>query len=344
MMKVALISDLHLGVKKASDAFQLSQDKFYTEQMIPYLYENKITDVFFLGDIFDNRNHTSTKTLDFALKLFGEKFADFNLHMLVGNHDIYYKTSVEVNTLRILKNLKNVTIYEQAQMISVGSKSVYIVPWIVNEEEFVNKVTNDVTEADYCFGHFELSGFNLNKYMTCEHGMKSDLLFANFGKTFSGHFHKRTNKTFNGSTIQYLGSPYQLTRADKDEDRGFCVLDIDSGEYDFVNNEKSIKFITVNYPDKVTKDLVLGNIVDVHIKYDPTQRESDVQRYMKIVESFNPIAPPSIKIEREEFDEEGNVIELKSMGEMLREYVENLTIDKKEVILSELLNLYKQFT
>lgn len=347
MTKVALISDIHFGVRKSSDLFFNSQMKFFREQFIPYLTENKIENVYFLGDVMDNRNHVNVRTMSEVYDFFRNDLKDFKVTVLLGNHDIYYKTTTEVNSLKFLSSLSNVTLIEDITYIENfldTGKKLLMVPWVVDEAAFIGEMTDKNIFTDYCFGHFELSGFNLNKSMICDNGLNPSVIFENFGKTFSGHFHKRTSKSFNGSSIQYLGSPYQLTRSDKDEERGFCVLDVESGEYEFIDNTKSMKFITINYPQKVNQSIVAGNLIDVIIKYNPMYRDTDIQRYVKIIEGYSPAMTPSIKIERDEIDEQGNVIELKSMGEMLREYVSGLDIEKKDVVLEEILNLYRAFT
>ena len=56
-MKVAIISDLHFGVKKSDEIFQKSQMKFYLEQLIPDLKTKKINTLLVLGDIFETTNN-----------------------------------------------------------------------------------------------------------------------------------------------------------------------------------------------------------------------------------------------------------------------------------------------
>lgn len=41
-MKIALIADLHFGVKKSDTIFQSSQLKFFKEQFVPELKEQEI--------------------------------------------------------------------------------------------------------------------------------------------------------------------------------------------------------------------------------------------------------------------------------------------------------------
>ena len=55
MNNVAIIADSHFGIKKANDLFLESQLDFFKYQLVPSLEENEIREIYFLGDVFDNR-------------------------------------------------------------------------------------------------------------------------------------------------------------------------------------------------------------------------------------------------------------------------------------------------
>ena len=90
-MKVALISDLHFGIKKNDKIFQESQLKFFKEQLVDELKKRDINKIFVLGDIFDTRQSVNVQTENVVLDLFRNTFKDFEVHVIVGNHDLYYK-------------------------------------------------------------------------------------------------------------------------------------------------------------------------------------------------------------------------------------------------------------
>jgi len=62
-MKIALISDIHFGVRKGSSEFLDSQMRFFRNQMIPSLIKREVKHIYFLGDVMDNRNHINVKIL-----------------------------------------------------------------------------------------------------------------------------------------------------------------------------------------------------------------------------------------------------------------------------------------
>lgn len=345
-MKAALISDIHFGVRKSSDHFLDSQMRFFKKQFIPYLLENNIKDIFILGDLMDNRNYINVKILTEVYELFSVDMKSFNIRILLGNHDIYYKTSVQTHSLKFLESLPNVEVISEIKIdknvyLRTGKKTL-LVPWIIDDDHFIKQVSNKNIECDYCFGHFEMNGFNLTKYMPSSHGIDPNIILDNYKITFSGHYHQRSKKEKNNHIVQYLGSPYQLTRNDIDDDeRGFAILDFNTGNYEFINNTESFKFKAIKYPNKFTVDDIKGNIVDVLIDYDENYKETMVQKYINIVEKYEPLFPPNIKIENKMSQGEIGEIEKQTVEDLLKEYIESLEIKNKDDIYKEIIELLK---
>ena len=101
-MKVALIADLHFGVKKSDKTFQDSQLRFFNEQFVPELKEKNIDTVIVCGDIFDTRQTVNVQTENVVINLFKETFKDLKVHVVVGNHDIFHTNTTEINSLKAL--------------------------------------------------------------------------------------------------------------------------------------------------------------------------------------------------------------------------------------------------
>jgi DNA repair exonuclease SbcCD nuclease subunit len=341
MNKVALISDIHFGVRRNNEIFLESQMKFFKNQFIPTLIKENIKDIFILGDTMDNRNAINVKVLSEVYLLFKNDLKDFNIIMIPGNHDIYLKNSNEINSIEFLEALPNVTVYKKIKLLNHNNKTILLVPWIIDYNEFKKEVANNNLGCDYCFGHFEITGFNMTKTNICENGIDPSFFTTNYNATFSGHFHKRTKKNVKNNFIQYIGSPCQYTRADVNEDRGFVILDVLSGDYKFINNNQSIKFKEIKYPEPFTKKQIQGNLIDVIIEYDNDYNEELVQKYLQIIQKYNPAMPATVKIENKLLDSE---IEIKSQSieELIKEYIESLDIENKQKITNNILNLYKE--
>jgi hypothetical protein len=92
-------------------------------------------------------------------------------------------------------------------------------------------------------GHLELNGFRAHRGHVMEDGMDGTL-FEKFERTFSGHYHTRSN---NGK-IFYLGNPYEMFWNDVNDPRGFTIFDTETLEHTHINNPYRL-FYNIYYED-----------------------------------------------------------------------------------------------
>lgn len=341
--KVCLISDTHFGIKNGNEVYLKSQMNFFTNQLIPYLKDNGIEHLFILGDLFDNRQSINVRVKNAVFELFN-MLKGFTCHVLVGNHDIFFKNTIAVNSLKFLGLYDNVTVYEDIELINVYGKNILMVPWQVNNDDFRQRVANKNVGYDICMGHFEIAGFKMSseKSDLCVNGLPRGVLFENYELTFSGHFHHRSKKTQGNSVIQYIGNPYHLTRHDIGEDRGFCILDLEDNSYEFISNTESIRYVSVKYPNDFQAKDIVGNIVDIHVTYDKDYDDTAVQAYVNKIENLNPAFAPNLKITNNfQLDAEEVEFKQQSITELFKEYVATLQIDNKDEIYALLVESYK---
>jgi DNA repair exonuclease SbcCD nuclease subunit len=255
-MKIALLGDTHFGARNDNLHFHTFFDKFYKDTFFPYLKENNISTVIQLGDVFDRRKYINFQSLYSCREYFFEplKKAGINCHVIVGNHDTYYKNTNEVNSLTLLlKEYTNVDIIETPTHLEFDDKSFLMVPWICqdNEKECHDAIVN--TTANAIIGHFEISGFEMYRGAICDEGMDMKLFKDNV-PVFSGHFHHKSSH----NNIHYLGTPYEITWSDYNDMKGFHVYDTDDGSLTFVENP-NVMFHKVHYDDEnQTMDEVLS--------------------------------------------------------------------------------------
>ena len=80
-MKRILITDTHLGHKKASDLYlELTAQLF--EDIGTYAQEHEIVELIHLGDFFDNRRVLNVKTLNYAHTIAGILDRDFETYII----------------------------------------------------------------------------------------------------------------------------------------------------------------------------------------------------------------------------------------------------------------------
>ena len=245
-MKLAILGDCHFGMRADSIEFHKYCQKFYENVFFPYLLENKIDTVFQMGDLFDRRKFINFNSLYLSRKYFFDKLKEnnINLYTLIGNHDVAFKNTLEVNSPSLLLNeYDNVFLIEDFHTENFEGVSVDIVPWICsdNEEEIFQKIKN--SKSQICFGHFEIDGFEMDRGNVHQGGLDRKTL-SKYDIVLSGHFHHKSSS----DNITYVGTPYEMTWSDYNDPKGFHIFDTETREMKFVKNTFSI-FHKIMYDD-----------------------------------------------------------------------------------------------
>jgi DNA repair exonuclease SbcCD nuclease subunit len=245
-MKLCILGDTHFGARGDSLDFHNYFKKFYDEVFFPYLVENKINVVVQMGDLFDRRKFINFNSLYLSRKYFFDKLKEnnINLYTLIGNHDVAFKNTLEVNSPSLLLNeYDNVFLIEDFHTENFEGVSVDIVPWICsdNEEEIFQKIKN--SKSQICFGHFEIDGFEMDRGNVHQGGLDRKTL-SKYDIVLSGHFHHKSSS----DNITYVGTPYEMTWSDYNDPKGFHIFDTETREMKFVKNTFSI-FHKIMYDD-----------------------------------------------------------------------------------------------
>jgi DNA repair exonuclease SbcCD nuclease subunit len=230
-MRIAILGDTHIGVRGDSIAFHNNYREFYSKIFFPYLRDNQIDTVWQLGDLFDRRKYISFQSLALCRKYFFDvmQSRSINFFTLLGNHDITFKNTLEVNSPQLLlKDYNNVNIVDKP--MSWGN-DIDIIPWICadNEKEIAEFIKNSTSSL--CFGHFEIAGFEMDRGNVCHEGMDAEML-KRYELVLSGHFHHMSSQ----GNIKYVGTPSEHTWSDYNDTRGFHILDTDTRELTFIEN------------------------------------------------------------------------------------------------------------
>ena len=246
-MKIALITDTHFGARGDDPAFNEFFFKFWENTFFPYIKENKITTVVHLGDIVDRRRFINFVTLHNLRKRFVARLKEMNIdfHVIVGNHDVPFRNTNEVNAMEeLFSGHKSLNIYSSPKTITLDGTDIALIPWInhSNMEDTFKFIKE--TPAQICFGHFEISGFEMDKGSFCREGLSRDI-FDKFDTVFSGHFHHRSSD----GHITYLGNTYEMTWADYNDPRGFHIFDTKTRDLDFIENPNRM-FHKIVYDDR----------------------------------------------------------------------------------------------
>ena len=236
MSKIAVFTDVHVGARSASSIFCEHQIKFFTEQFIPYLEDHGITEIICCGDLFDVRKMTNHSILhEWKTRVF-DLLRPYKFHLILGNHDVSFRNSLEVNSPSLFLNeYENIIIYDEPTEVILDETRVVFSPWICAQNETATLDLLKSTKAKIVFGHFEIAGFEMHRGQVATDGLSTSL-FNKFDSVFSGHFHHRSTD----GIINYIGNPYDLTWADYGDVRGFCVFDTSTLEHEFIDNPNKV--------------------------------------------------------------------------------------------------------
>ena len=243
-MKIGIISDTHYGCKKGSKHLHDYFELFYKNVFFPALEEHKVEAVIHMGDAFDSRKSIDYQSLEWAKRVVFDPLKKYEVHMIVGNHDTYFKNTNSVNSPELLlQTYSNVKVYKEATEVNIGGLKILFLPWINQENEEKTFKLIEKTSSKVAMGHLECQGFRVNRQLVMEHGLESQL-FEKFERVFSGHYHTRSS---NG-IIFYLGNPYEMYWTDVNDTRGFHIFDTETLEHTPINNPYKL-FYNIYYED-----------------------------------------------------------------------------------------------
>jgi predicted phosphodiesterase len=283
-MKIALINDTHWGARNDSPAFIDYFNRFYNEIFFPYLQQNNINTIIHLGDVVDRRKFINHNTAHNFKLNFWDKIDLLNIdtHVIIGNHDTYYKNTNEINALQNLNISFNTKVYTSCETVNFDGLDILFIPWIcdANMEDSLHNI--DKSTAQIVMGHLEIKGFEMHKGHLNEQGLDKDL-FKRFEKVITGHFHKKSDD----GQVYYLGCPYQIMWSDYNCPKGFHIFDTATRELTRVPNPL-IMFKKFIYDDKKEdyskKDL--SDYENTYVKLFISQK-TDSDMFDKLLDRFH---------------------------------------------------------
>jgi DNA repair exonuclease SbcCD nuclease subunit len=283
----------------------------------PYLRSHGIKQVIQTGDLFDRRKFINFQTLYLSKGYFFDEFAKGDLQLItyLGNHDTYYKNTLRVNSPELLLREyiqdSQIQVITTPQTIELDGLKVDIIPWICADNDPQIKQFIDSSVSPVAFGHFEITGFSMEKGSVCYTGMnRSDL--KRYDMVISGHFHHRSTD----GHIWYVGTPGQITWADHDDRRGFHIFDTTKRTLEFIPNPFTM-FHKVIYDD--TNETVMsidakdyGEFTNTYVKVIVQKKESAIL-FDRFISNFYQAHPADLSV-IEDFTEYGSLDELVNGG------------------------------
>ena len=333
MGKIALITDLHLDSYKNDDRIWNYYRQFYDNIFFPYLNKHNIKEILILGDVIDNRKSIDFKVLQTIKNEFFDKLNQYQVNIILGNHDIYYKNTNEVSSIvNICKEYKNITVHVNPTELAIHGLSFLLLPWINDENKSATMAAIERSESDYVCAHLEINGAKMTKTRVCEKGLDKSI-FSKFQSVWSGHFHHR-NKQGN---VEYIGNPYQMNFGDCNDERGFNIFDTETNDLSFIENPYKL-YEKIYYEDKVKIDFT--NYKNKFVKLYITQKTNSEllvnQLYdngayhVNVIENFDYL----------ESDIDVKNIEVKSTLSIFNEYIDSIDDVDKVAVKTQIKDIY----
>tara|TARA_B100001029_G_scaffold32637_1_gene24585 strand:+ start:2422 stop:3453 length:1032 start_codon:yes stop_codon:yes gene_type:complete len=329
-MKILLITDQHFGVRNDNLHFVEHYRKFYSKIVIPFIKASGIREIINLGDTFDKRRSINYMSLEAAKEMWFDPIKELGCNMtaLIGNHDIYYKNTLRINSPEELLGGYNIDVIDEPTTRNYDGTDILLLPWICDEN--YDRTLRSITEstAPVCMGHLELNGFEAHPGHVMDKGIDMNI-FSKFTKVFSGHYHTKSNK----NNCYYLGNPYQLYWNDYGQKRGFHVFDTETLRTTFYRNPFDT-FHKLYYNNGVVlpnEEEVKGTFVKLIV-----EDKGDYTKFDYFIRQLQDIGLADLKIVEDlSVDIEGGdvVVETEDTITLLDNYIDDidLKVDKSNV-------------
>ena len=204
-----LFSDLHLSPRTYDTCMQVLR-RVHREAV------QRNATVGFLGDFFDKVHSQGTLPVNILNELmrFFETEWTVPMIMIPGNHDYFDAAETEHGLTPFAYASKYIRVLDEPTVVD---RQLWV-PWR-RSVETVAAILREHGDVDAILGHFDIIGFKMSHSRLSTEGVQPDDFPATV-PVYSGHYH--TPQTH--GNIRYLGSPYQLTLSEAEDQKALLVL------------------------------------------------------------------------------------------------------------------------
>ena len=266
-MRIAIINDVHWGNRKSVDYHFESLSRFFDNQFIPYIMENKIEYIVIAGDWYESRqsipHHIQRKSIEVIERLSGLSFVR-GIYFVAGNHDLNFKNNYTIHNLSSYQSIPKVEI-----KLGFGSfieDGIYYHSYDTSERILYN-LSNSNTKGKLFICHLETDGNKVISYIN-----------NNFTYGLSGHIHIREEH----KNFTYLPSVQENTTDEYKSLHGFAIYDTILNTVEFVENIVSGKFKKIVFGDDFSEKDIYNNFITTEIdlavmrKLTPKKTQQDI--------------------------------------------------------------------
>lgn len=346
MPKATIFTDIHICSHKGTTE-RLNHCLSTLEWVFEVSYKEKVDYVFFLGDLFHEKDKIDVLAYLRTFEIFQKYMTvntPFEMFLLLGNHDLYLKNNWLINSVKPLSAIPKCRVIDKPTIINLQGINIDWMPYTENPIRNLDNL-KEISDGHLLLGHLAIDGAMLNIF----YGTKSDViveydndmipvdkhLFSFWKKVKLGHYHSWQNL----DNIEYIGSPLQLTYGEAFQQKHIQILDLETLEAKYVINDFSPKHIIVNADDIELNNYDLNNSF-VRLTVDNLTNKDIIDLKQKIIKNYKVFSLDTKKKDKPpESDEtfiDGAKAVLLNIKQMLETYVNERNIpdnlDKEKLL------------
>lgn len=223
----------HLRVAKFFEDLTAVYDKYECDGIID------------LGDTTSDRSSIPVPTIEIlGAGVHALKDSSWNIK-LTGNHEQYLR-STDITNRRLFEH--KFTVVDGCEIFDMEDKLAFFCSYPADQAELATWITENAKQypnrKKVLFGHFQVVGSMLNSGEALT-GIPLDT-FSAFDLVLLGHVHKPQSLT---SKVHYVGSPFQQSWGEADENKRLAILDTDTLEVTWVPMKGYPQYKIVTYED-----------------------------------------------------------------------------------------------
>lgn len=268
MTKILIFSDVHVhphkrSSKRLQDCLDALHWTFQTAR------DKHIKEVLFLGDLFHDREKIQVLAYQKTFEII-RKFDDLTIHLLLGNHDLWYYDRWDVSSVLPLGAMKHVEVIDRPMTKVIEGLSIDFLPF-THDPLSILKDHFKIKSSVLC-SHIAIDGAQLNKLYNTRSEVAvendSDMVKVDVGllcgwkKVFLGHYHGEQKLN---DIIEYVGSPLQLSFNEAFQKKHVIIFDTDTMKQEYVENTFSPKHLIIDQ-DKIDDYDLENNFVEVNVE------------------------------------------------------------------------------
>lgn len=342
MPKFLLFSDVHVHPhKKSQERLQ------HCIEALEWVFETakarKVDAILFGGDLLHDRQKIDSLTYNKVFNVL-EKYQNecFKTHLLLGNHDLWFATDLSVSSVRPFKALKNFEVIDQTCAQNICGVDWHFMPYTHDPMDELTKLKDKINDS-YLLAHIAVDGARLNSAgsiadVVIEHDGDMTVvgrdLFNFYKRAFFGHYHSAQKLS---PTVEYIGSPLQLSFGEAHEKKHIILLDSETNELEYIENTFSPKhfYIKDNEIENYTSEELSNSFVCLIT--ENTDSLSHKKNMSKVVEDLK---ASSVQVKKQVAKQDEHAIAdvktlMANQNTLLEKYVDHivdLKLDKHKLM------------